>query len=115
MSDSIHDIEYFRNKMLDILNELKQQDLAGEEGTKTVELDQSRMGRLSRMDAMQNQAMAVEAKRRRKIYVQRINAALKRMDNNEYGLCTQCGTDINPERLEIDPTAVMCFECAEDM
>lgn len=59
--------------------------------------------------------MAVEAKRRRQIYKQRINASLKRIDNGDYGECTQCGVNIKKERLEIDPTAVMCFECAEEM
>lgn len=115
MSKTGIDTEYFRNKMLNILKEIESEDQAGEEGTRTVELDQSRMGRLSRMDAMQSQAMAVEAKRRRTVYKQRITAALKRIENGEYGECTQCGISIKPERLEIDPTAVMCFDYAQEL
>lgn len=85
MALSNADTEHFRNRMLTLLKEIGEEEKAGEEGTRTVELDQSRMGRLSRMDAMQSQAMAVETRRRRQIYKQRINAALKRIDKGDYG------------------------------
>jgi DnaK suppressor protein len=60
----------------------------------TVELDQQRVGRLSRMDALQDQAMAQETERRRLIELKRIDAALKRIDEDEYGYCSGCGDEI---------------------
>lgn len=108
------DSEYFKNKLLEFRKKLVDHSLSTEEDSKTVELDQSRMGRLSRMDAMQSQAMAVEAKRRRNIQLQRIEAALKRIESNNYGLCVNCEDEIDPNRLEFDPTTFLCIECAEN-
>ena len=77
-----------------------------------VELDQTRVGRLSRMDAMQGQAMALETARRRDVEVTRIDAALKRVDDDEYGYCLACGEEIVAARLALDPMAAVCVTCA---
>lgn len=77
-----------------------------------VELDQTRVGRLSRMDALQGQAMAQETARRRDAEVARIDAALKRVDEDEYGYCLACGEKIAAARLKLDPMAAVCVTCA---
>jgi len=77
-----------------------------------VELDQTSVGRLSRMDALQNQAMQVETERRREIELHRIDAALARLDNDEYGYCVSCGEEIPPKRLDMDPATPVCVDCA---
>ena len=77
-----------------------------------VELDQQSVGRLSRMDAMQQQAMAEAEARRRQAEIIRIDAALKRIGEGEYGWCLECGEAIAPRRLEIDPAATRCIGCA---
>jgi len=77
-----------------------------------VELDQSKVGRLSRMDALQAQAMAKASGDRREAMLRQITAALKRIDDDEYGFCQSCDEAINPKRLEVDPTAVLCISCA---
>jgi DnaK suppressor protein len=84
---------------------------ASEQGP--VELDQSRVGRLSRMDAMQQQEMAREVGRRRILEISRANAALKRIADDEYGYCLSCGEPIAAKRLNLDPTAPSCIECAQ--
>jgi DnaK suppressor protein len=83
-----------------------------QEDRKPVELDQSQVGRLSRMDAMQVQEMALEQERRREIEIKRINAALVRIAEGEYGFCSKCGEGISPKRLEFDPSTPMCVDCA---
>jgi DnaK suppressor protein len=105
---------YFREKLLELRKELMQIEQTGNEAARTVELDQSRFGRLSRMDALQVQAMSIESKRRRSIKLQRINAALQRIDKDEFGLCLKCGEEIDIKRLEFDPTSPLCIKCAED-
>ena len=70
------------------------------------------VGRLSRMDAMQSQAMAIETERRRSIEIKRIDAALERINEGEFGYCGICGELINSKRLENDPTVVACITCA---
>jgi DnaK suppressor protein len=81
--------------------------------TKPVELDQTTVGRLSRMEAIQAQAMAVATQNRRELQLQRIKAALKRIDEGEYGLCDDCEESINPRRLAFDPTVTLCLTCAQ--
>ncbi len=83
------------------------------EARRTVELDQSRVGRLSRMDALQSQAMSVETDRRRKVELQQIEAALGRIVDGDYGTCTGCGEAIGPKRLALNPTTPVCIDCAQ--
>ena len=72
----------------------------------TVELDQTKLGRLSRMDALQEQEMALAQERRRKAELQRIEAALKRIEEGEYGYCLACDEPIAEKRLDNDPAAM---------
>lgn len=85
---------------------------SSEESRQPVELDQSRVGRLSRMDALQTQAMAIETERRRTVALKRIDAALRRLTEGEYGFCATCGDEIAAKRLELDPTTPVCIDCA---
>ncbi len=84
-----------------------------EEQRRPVELDQSRVGRLSRMDALQDQAMSLETERRRHLELQRIDSALVRLAEGEYGFCVNCGEEIAARRLELDPAVPICIDCAE--
>ena len=84
----------------------------GVEGQATVELDQQAVGRLSRMDALQNQAMAKATHARRGVEKTRLKAALERISEGEYGFCEDCGDDIALGRLEFDPAALLCISCA---
>lgn len=79
-----------------------------------VMLDQSRVGRLSRMDALQVQAMAKAQERRRRAERQRIEAALERLADGTWGLCTECGETIAGARLDFDPTVALCIRCARE-
>jgi DnaK suppressor protein len=85
---------------------------ASVEDSRPAELDQQRVGRLSRMDAMQVQAMAEETARRRAAELQRVEGALKRIAEDDYGWCTSCGEEIAKKRLENDPATPLCIECA---
>jgi DnaK suppressor protein len=80
--------------------------------TGTVELDQTRVGRLSRMDAMQIQQMELALSRRQQGELAGLKNALKRLDDGEFGECLECGEEIDPRRLEIDPVATLCISCA---
>lgn len=79
-----------------------------------VTLDQQSVGRLARMDAMQLQAMAMAADRRRQGRRTRIQAALKRLEDGEFGYCTSCGSFIGLGRLRVDATTARCVECARE-
>jgi DnaK suppressor protein len=92
----------------EVLLEKKQ----SEEGTSPVELDQARLGRLSRMDEMQQQQMALELDRRRDIQLKRIEGAFLRLEEGTYGHCAGCSTPIETKRIDFDPTVFFCIECA---
>ena len=111
MDDSI-DIAAFRDLLLARDRTLIDQEMSGEDAASTVELDQTRLGRLSRMDAMQAQEMAKASSRRRQMERGRIAAALRRIDEGEYGYCLSCGDLIPEPRLTIDPAAAQCVDCA---
>jgi len=78
----------------------------------TVTLDQQNVGRLSRMDALQQQAMAQATERQRAAEIAKIDAALRRIDDGEYGYCLECGEEIAEKRLEIAPAVALCVRCA---
>jgi len=95
-----------------ILADLADEDRRGKAGQATVELDQQAVGRLSRMRALQNQAMARAGQVRRQALRQRLLAAIARMDEGEYGSCEDCGEAIVEGRLALDPAATRCMSCA---
>ncbi|MCK7580327.1 MAG: TraR/DksA C4-type zinc finger protein [Chromatiales bacterium] len=79
----------------------------------TVELDQTRVGRLSRMDALQQQAMAQGTRARLLGRKRRVEAALARITSGAYGRCCSCQELLPPQRLATDPAVVFCADCAE--
>ncbi|MBO0334059.1 TraR/DksA C4-type zinc finger protein [Sneathiella sp. CAU 1612] len=104
-SDPKNDLLARREELLAVMK-------ASVEGSRPVELDQTRVGRLSRMDALQGQAMAQETERRRNNELQRIDAALARVDTGDYGYCVTCGEEISSKRLALDPSTPLCIDCA---
>ena len=109
--DDIH-IEAVKTRLIALRADLLDTSETSAESRQPVELDQSRVGRLSRMDALQGQAMALEIARRRANEVRRIDAALARIDEGAYGYCVTCGEDIAAKRLDLDPAAAVCIDCA---
>ncbi len=106
-------IEHFRAKLLQRREEMLALEETRKDAAGTVVLDQTSVGRLSRMDAMQQQAMAKNTRQRAAVELQRIKAALRRCDSGDYGYCLRCDEGINPRRLEFDPAAPLCIGCAE--
>ena len=106
------DLARFRQALLQRLDEIETADRLGRDGQDVVTLDQQAIGRLSRQDALLNQSMAKATQARRTAEAQRIRMALARIDEGEYGYCVDCGEDIAPERLALDPATAKCISCA---
>jgi DnaK suppressor protein len=106
------DMEKARTALLARRNELARLSAVSAGARETVTLDQQSVGRLSRMDAMQQQAMAQATERQRAGEMARIENALKRLDEDEYGYCVECGEEIAEKRIEIDPAVTHCIRCA---
>ncbi|MEH6357062.1 MAG: TraR/DksA family transcriptional regulator [Marinobacter sp.] len=106
-------LDEFRVLLLKQRDDLLSTSDVRDESSGTVHLDQQSVGRLSRMDALQSQALAQAGKVRADRQLRLIEAALLRIDNDEYGGCRECGEPINPKRLKVDPTSLYCIDCAQ--
>ena len=107
------DIKDFKARLEAERSALKSVNDSAADGRAPVELDQQSVGRLSRMDAMQVQAMAQAVGARREGRFAQIEAALKRIKDGEYGICLDCDTAIPVKRLEIDPAVSHCVACVD--
>lgn len=110
--DNMQIAERFRPRLEQMLEELLALRETTAQDRAAVELDQQSVGRLSRMDAMQAQQMALAADRQRQAQIARIRRALKQMEEGDFGYCVECGTQIPDGRLEADPAAHLCVNCA---
>lgn len=108
------DLDPIRRRLENDRDELLAQDQITEDDRATVELDQTSVGRLSRMDAIQRQAMAQAGQQRRQLERRRIEAALERIEAGDYGFCVRCGEAIAPKRIELNPAIATCIGCAGD-
>ncbi len=106
------DLEVWRALILREKQELESLSEDARKSRKAVELDQQGVGRVSRVDAMQQQAMAMESERRRRLRLKQIDAALGRIASGDYGYCVKCGEEIPEARLRADPTSPACVTCA---
>jgi DnaK suppressor protein len=107
-----HQVDHFRRSLEDKLAAIEALQQARRESSGVVELDQTRTGRLSRMDALQLQAMAQAGSAHADREAVRIRAALRRIDAGHFGDCLECGDIIAEGRLKADPAATLCIDCA---
>lgn len=84
------------------------------EAARPVELDQPALGRVSRIDAIQQQKMLEASRAAQRVRLDRVRAALRRCDAGEYGACLACGEEIDPARLRARPESSLCIECQRE-
>ena len=104
-------VEELRAELDRQLRRLQKSMKITDEALKTVELDQTAVGRLSRMDSLQNQALSAGLREREAARLGQIVEALKRLEDGAYGLCATCGGAIPFERLFVFPEAPECAAC----
>ena len=79
--------------------------------TKIVDLDQQLIGRLSRMDSIIDKEMSVAKLERQKLRLNQLEEALKNLENEDFGVCIDCGADIEFQRIKSNPVVKKCFDC----
>ena len=107
------DLKYFKKRLIERQDTILAGQEARKKDTAPVELDQARVGRLSRMDAMQQRAISQASARLIDLERQRIKTALSRIKSEEYGYCILCDEEIAIKRLEFDPSLLTCISCAQ--
>lgn len=112
--NELKDIDKNRLKklLLERQSELERLIEISKSSCEPVELDQTRQGRLSRQDALMQQEMAKETNRRREADLNRIFLALEKIESDDYGYCVKCDEMIALKRLELDPSILICINCA---
>ena len=103
--------ESLRERLVVLVAELEKALQASADSAAPVVLDQSSVGRLSRMDAMQQQAMARATRQKAQLRLTQCKVALSAFDRDEYGLCRKCEESIGYRRLSAKPEAPFCLEC----
>lgn len=74
-------------------------------------LDQTTVGRLSRIDSLQNQGLTRNLQEREQVSLALLVGALRRLDAGTYGICERCGAPIAFERLFVLPEVPTCPAC----
>jgi DnaK suppressor protein len=104
-------IEALRSALESRRDELEAQLGSGGEAAKPVSLDQQSVGRVSRVDAIQQQQMAIAGRDQAEQQLRQVTLALGRIEDGVYGYCLQCGEPIAQARLEAQPQAGLCLDC----
>jgi DnaK suppressor protein len=98
------DLEALAHELLEALD-------GSADAARPVELDQPTMGRVSRIDAMQQQKMLVANRQAQRARLQLVRSALRRFDEDEYGDCLGCGESVGHARLKARPESFFCITC----
>ena len=101
--------EMLRQLSVSLAEQLK----ISEQGGKTVELDQQSVGRLSRIDAIAQQSVNKAGLQRLRLRLAKVSAALRRIEDDEYGDCFLCEEPIGFPRLSVAPEVTTCVICQE--
>ena len=102
-----------REELVRQLAKLERSMTVTDEALKTVDLDQTAVGRLSRMDSLQSQGIAKGLRERESVRLAEIQGAMLRLNTGTYGVCTACGKDVPFERLLVFPESATCATCGD--
>lgn len=104
------EVQEMKVALIELQRELETILKTAADRTDVVDLDQE-IGRLSRMDALQQQKMAEAEQARHKIRLKAIKLALTAVEEGDYGFCRRCGEPIDKRRLEARPESPCCVPC----
>ena len=111
MKKNFKDIEIIiKNELKITFNAIK----TIETKTKIVDLDQQLIGRLSRMDSITDKEMSIAKLKRQKLRLKQLKEALKNLENEDFGVCIDCGENIEFKRIKSNPVVKKCFDCMKD-
>jgi len=112
MTDENNDLDHLATMIRSEMDQLKYLSETAKDSRAPVALDQQSVGRLSRMDAMQQQSMELATEERRQQRLAALAAALRRVDSAGYGYCLECDDKIAAGHLAVDPAVTLCIDCA---
>ena len=105
-------ISMVRDELLRSLNKLERSLKISGESARPRDLEQDTVGRLSRIDAIQNAGLTANLEERERSQLRQVVEALRRIEAGTYGACNGCGGCIPFERLMVFPETLACSACA---
>lgn len=99
--------------LLQLQGKLQEQLELSQSSTAAVTLDQTLVGRVSRMDAMQQQGVAISTSEKAQARLRKVNIALAALKSGDYGYCARCDEEIGYDRLRAQPEARLCITCQD--
>ena len=117
MPDELTDaqLEELHADLLALRDSLRKTLATTNQAAETVHLDQTAVGRVSRIDAIQHQAMAQEQLRRNELRLKQVAVALQTYADDDYGWCKKCGEPVGYGRLKARPETVVCVPCMREL
>lgn len=103
--------EFIKTKILRKINIAEEDVQFLTERTKPISPENA-IGRVSRMDAINNKSVAEESLRQAKDKLARLTEALSNIDNEEFDTCQKCKNPIEFKRIAFMPESRRCSKCA---
>lgn len=115
MSEPLTDAqrEELHRRLRELANEIKEALHSSTDSERPVDLDEP-IGRISRIDAIQQQKMARASRDRLQGRLRAIGAALQRVEHDDYGDCALCDDPIGYGRLAARPETPLCMPCQSE-
>ncbi len=105
-------LEYFR-KILEEMLKKTQDEISGSE---KIDAEDTRLPDDTDLASAQyEQSFNIRMKERNETFLKKIKKTIKAIDEGTYGVCDECGNDIEIERLKARPVATVCIECKREM
>ena len=104
-------LDELRNDLIELEAEIRASLEGTAEAARPVELDQPAIGRVSRIDAIQQQKMLEANRAAAQLRAQQVRSALRRVEDDAFGDCVGCGDEIPLARLKARPESAFCLEC----
>jgi len=105
------DKKEIKKKLLDEISKTEASIVEYQEMAKPMAPDVA-IGRVSRMDAINNRSVVEAALRKSKEKLKNLNTVIGKIDSEDFGLCVKCNKEIPLGRILIRPESLMCVNCA---
>ena len=107
-------VEELKSALVALTEKLEDLLTSTRESMRPVDLDEP-IGRLTRMDAMQQQKMSGAQRHRFDLRLRQARQSLGLMERDEYGLCRRCEDPIGYPRLSARPESPYCLDCQDEI
>jgi len=100
------------SKELAEIEKLIEKEMEKTANTKPISPDEA-IGRITRMDAINNKSVAEAALRSAVLKLNRLKDVFGKLQHSDFGICRKCGEQIPIQRILLVPQVPFCVHCAQ--